>query len=803
MGSRIRHGGLRAKIIAWFLVPTTVILGVVALFTFYTYQRVTEELVLDRNREMTDVLSDALAAEFLEVYTRQLSDLWINPERDGDASPAREYSLQGPAGPLAAFDGGVVVLDAAGMVVDADPRRPDAVGQDWSAYPFVRQMMASAGGPILSDILPAGPQGDDVVTLALPLPDRQGALVGIFSLTAGTIENGLLRSANRVLGGLIREGRGVYLVDGDGRVLYAGGSADVQVGEDRAGEGAVQRVVAGETDSYRTRTLDGMQIVASFAPLSPPAVPPSESRQPDHRAEASPSKGRGLAAMAPEGSIGPAKAAYVPGGGMVHTTWGLVIEESWEVMMRNSRQYGRWLLLLLAAGVLVPAVVIAVGARQVTSPIMKLTGAAQKMAEGELDQTIAVRTGDELERLAEGFNHMSAQLRASYATLEKRVADRTRELTTLNAIAGVVSRSLDLAEVLQAALDKTLEAVGMAAGAAYRLEEDGETPVLIAHRGLSEALVSHLTRVSPWTGGVLRATGPLVRAVADTPEGPLKTLLETEGLRMEVSVPLMAKGRPLGVIYFGSRSVRAVTPEELSLLAAIGQQTGVAVENARLYEQAEESATAAERNRLARELHDAVTQTLFSASLIAAVLPEVWEGDQEEGRQLLQELRQLSRGALAEMRTLLLELRPAALAQADLGDLLRQLADAVTGQKGIPVDVTVEGEVGEGMEDPGSELPAEVRVALYRIAQEALNNVVKHAQAGRVSVSLCYAPGDEEVELGICDDGRGFDPTDIPPDHLGVGIMHERAEAIGAVLMIESRPGEGTRVSVTWTANDR
>jgi nitrate/nitrite-specific signal transduction histidine kinase len=406
--------------------------------------------------------------------------------------------------------------------------------------------------------------------------------------------------------------------------------------------------------------------------------------------------------------------------------------------------------------------------------------------------------------LAEGFNRMSAQLRASYATLEKRVADRTRELTTLNAIAGVVSRSLDLREVLQAALDKTLEAVGMAAGAAYRLEEDGETPALIAHRGLSEALVGQLTQLPRWAGAdgwATRDAQPVVRAVADYPEGPLKTLLETAGLRMVVSVPLTAKGRMLGAITLGSRAVRAVAPEELALLAAIGQQTGVAVENARLYEEAEESATAAERNRLARELHDAVTQTLFSASLIAAVLPEVWEGDQEEGRQLLQELRQLSRGALAEMRTLLLELRPAALAQADLGDLLSQLADAVTGQKGIPVNVTVEG--SEGTADPGSALPAEVRIALYRIAQEALNNVIKHAQAGRVSVSLRYAPGGEAVDLGICDDGRGFDPTDIPPDHLGVGIMHERAEAIGAVLKIESRLGEGTRVRVRWATHDR
>jgi signal transduction histidine kinase len=139
------------------------------------------------------------------------------------------------------------------------------------------------------------------------------------------------------------------------------------------------------------------------------------------------------------------------------------------------------------------------------------------------------------------------------------------------------------------------------------------------------------------------------------------------------------------------------------------------------------------------------------------------------------------------MRTLLMELRPAALADADLSDLMRQLAQAATGREGIPVTVTVE--------EPG-ELPAEVRIALYRIAQEALNNVVKHAQANAVQVSLRGRPG--QVELHIGDDGRGFDPQSVPSDCLGLGIMVERAAEIGARLSIESEPGHGTQITVVW-----
>jgi signal transduction histidine kinase len=223
-----------------------------------------------------------------------------------------------------------------------------------------------------------------------------------------------------------------------------------------------------------------------------------------------------------------------------------------------------------------------------------------------------------------------------------------------------------------------------------------------------------------------------------------------------------------------------------------------------------------ERSRLARELHDAVTQTLFSASLIAETLPRSLERDREKGRRLLKELRQLSRGALAEMRTLLLELRPAALIEANLGDLLQQLAEAATGQGGVPVTVTVEGKCA---------LPPDVHVALYRIAQEALNNAVKHAQAGQVAVHLrCVAPvGMEDggtrtvdeaqaqmenakggsVELTIRDDGWGFDPERVPPERLGLSIMQERAQAIGATLTVQSQPGQGTEVIVIWTEEGR
>jgi signal transduction histidine kinase len=220
---------------------------------------------------------------------------------------------------------------------------------------------------------------------------------------------------------------------------------------------------------------------------------------------------------------------------------------------------------------------------------------------------------------------------------------------------------------------------------------------------------------------------------------------------------------------------------------------------------AEELAVLQERNRLTRELHDSVTQTLFSASLIAEALPTLWERDQKMGRERLAMLRQMSRGALAEMRTLLLEQRPTAVVETALEDLLRQLGEVVTGREGVPVTVEVEG---------CCELPPNLHVALYRIAQEALNNVVKHAKASQVAVSLRCTPLDPspslragegagvKVELVISDDGQGFDPEDIPPEHLGLGIMRERAEAAGAQLGIVSQTGRGTQVNVVWPGDE-
>jgi PAS domain S-box-containing protein len=205
--------------------------------------------------------------------------------------------------------------------------------------------------------------------------------------------------------------------------------------------------------------------------------------------------------------------------------------------------------------------------------------------------------------------------------------------------------------------------------------------------------------------------------------------------------------------------------------------------------QLEEAAADAERERIARELHDAVTQTLFSVAAISEALPRVWERDPIEARHGLEQLRLLTHGALAEMRAMLLELRPAALLEHELGVLLRQLADAMMGRTRMPVTANVMGDCT---------LPGDVRIALYRIAQEALNNVSKHARASEAAVSLHCESG--KAKLHVRDDGLGFDLAAAQAHQFGLAIMRERAQAIGATLDIDSTPGHGTRVEVVWSA---
>jgi two-component system nitrate/nitrite sensor histidine kinase NarX len=260
----------------------------------------------------------------------------------------------------------------------------------------------------------------------------------------------------------------------------------------------------------------------------------------------------------------------------------------------------------------------------------------------------------------------------------------------------------------------------------------------------------------------------------------LLELLMTKHPVRDFGVQLVRKD---GTSFYASLNASRLPRADQEVLLAVIEDVTEQVEAA------EQAAVAAERNRIAGDLHDSVTQALYTASLIAEALPGVWQRYPEEALDSLDELRGLTKGALAEMRAMLLELRPDALAERQLSELLHQLTDAMSARTDLPITTTVAG-------DP--QLPAEVQVALYRIAQEALNNISKHARASRAWVNLRHGPDGATLRIG--DNGRGFHPERTQPHQLGLSIMRERAQAVGAELTIRSQPDQGTEIVVVWSA---
>lgn len=393
-------------------------------------------------------------------------------------------------------------------------------------------------------------------------------------------------------------------------------------------------------------------------------------------------------------------------------------------------------------------------------------------------------------------------------TLERVVDERTQELERRQRVAhgmhetlAILNSGRPIAEILDHIVGQAMRLLDADAAAVYGIDPSDQVLRIRSARGLDADYVA-LMQIEIGQGPVGEAV--LRRqtvAVPDLPEGiqrvspqldPVKrTLLERLATQFGslIAVPLIVKGEAYGGLVVYYRGHRKFSAEESGLTVALGDQAALAIENARLRAHVQEAAVIAERNRLARDLHDSVSQTLFSVNLIANVLPRLWERNPEEGRRRLEELTRLGRGALAEMRTLLVELRPAALLEMPLGDVLQQLAETTTARTRLPISVHAEGD---------GRVPPEVQETLYRIAQEALNNVVKHADARRCAVTVRWRS--DCATLVVCDDGRGFDPASDSQAHLGFGIMRERADGIGAALRVRSQIDQGTTVEVSWPA---
>jgi signal transduction histidine kinase/HAMP domain-containing protein len=914
---------LRRKILTWTLLPAAIIFLIVAVVSFFATQAIAESLVIDRDRELARLTASELSTS-LEAYPLLLSGVARDLTTANVSRPAVRSALTDAANRLSYFDGGAVLLSNLGRVIATHPDQPQLQDDDWSDRPYFRAIIQSPNRAVFSDIVADGQNGEEVIAVAVPVfsagSELRGVLVGFFRLGPTTL--------NPFYGTLVRlrlDRKGdAHVVDGGGRIIYA--SDTQEAGHSFLDHPVAELALTGDSGARRTATADGDDVLASYS--------------------------------------------LIPG-----TEWSLVIEEEWSALMAPLRNYALILSLLLSLGVIVPAVIVAVGMQRVTRPINALVDASRQVARGDFGRTVRADTGDELEMLAEQFNTMSGELKASYTELERRVESRTRELQTVLQVSRNVASTLDLQPLLSNILDELravvdylfarlfiiengepvlleergditgladffylggtpetdeaftdgrplivadtrapspiidrLRHISAAAGDPGRMDNIGSfmtlpltareervgvmtlthsepgyyTPqrveVVMAfaaqaavaienarlfaaqqHRAEQLRIINHLSQIIAGildVNSLLRETATLIhqkfgyyhvgigivegdyvvyRARAGYMESqrardesddestfvPNRLRVGKEGLtgraaalgqpiivpdvskdprhvpltglqtRSEAVVPIRSKDVVIGVLDVQSEKLNQFDQSDIDILQSLANQLAVAIENARLYEGAGKLAALEERQKLARELHDSVSQALYGIALGTRTARTVLDRLELSGREkkkltepLDYVLNQADAG-MAEMRALIFELRPESLQTEGLVAALRKQTAALQARHQIPVAV----EFG-----PEPELPIGQKEMLYRVAQEAMHNIVKHARATSAEVRLIGENG--KVLLEVCDNGQGFDMTQEFPGHLGLKSMRERVERAGGMLTIASDVGGGTRIQV-------
>lgn len=384
---------------------------------------------------------------------------------------------------------------------------------------------------------------------------------------------------------------------------------------------------------------------------------------------------------------------------------------------------------------------------------------------------------------------------AENATLFHETATRRREAETLYGLGMEITALTDVDEVLGHVLGSARELLGADVGLLSLLEEDKKTVVVRAASGLlGEALLGAVLPEGHGVAGYVVRTGqPLVvsdyltdRRITHELDG----VIRQEGLRTHTAVPVVARARTVGALTVAYRRVRPATEDEVRLLARMANQAAIAIENARLYGQVQSLAILEERDRLAREMHDSLGQSLGFLNLKAKLVEDLIEsGRTHEAEEELAQMRRTIHEAYDEIRHAILGLRASG-AREDLETTLRAQVVRFGEQARIPAEYDVRG--------PIPRIPALAAVQITRIVQEALTNVRKHANAASVAVVLSFDSG--RLHVGVTDDGIGFDERAVQASsgaRFGLETMRERAESIGGQFKVSSAPGKGTTVELS------
>jgi two-component system NarL family sensor kinase len=369
---------------------------------------------------------------------------------------------------------------------------------------------------------------------------------------------------------------------------------------------------------------------------------------------------------------------------------------------------------------------------------------------------------------------------------------RNHELSILNAIAEALNREVDLSQALQTALAQAAELLGLRTGWVWLLREESGDSYLAASQNLPPALAKSPHRMEgtcycldTYRAGDLNGAANVNVVTCSR----LKWLVDgTDGLRYHASIPLYAHGKKLGVMNVASPDWRELSPDDLRLLYTVGDLLSIAIERARLFDRSVQLGAAEERNRLAREIHDTLAQGLAAITLQLETADALLETNTQpdKARQIVQHALSLTRSNLDAARRSVLDLRAAPLEGRSLGDAVSEMAEEWVDRGNLTLNLSV-----TGGKFP---LPVRVEVGVYRIVQEALTNIVRHAEARNLTLDLTITP--EQVALTIEDDGRGFDPAEVPNGHYGIIGMNERIKLLGGEMTLRSTPSDGTQLDI-------
>jgi signal transduction histidine kinase len=778
--------GLRAKmglIVEIGLVGLMLIFLVLAINTArQTTQRIlTERVMLAR-------LSAATVDSTLQ-HTRSMLLILAgrNSLRDPEASPAdRREVLQAASDQILLGENSIYLFDAQGEpLVTVGDRQPDLSGGR-----LVEALASPGQASSLKGVqLVLLPGIDSWVLMAAPVKDFSGNLSGWLAVALNLQDEQIVSFRSAIELG--RTGT-LDLVDAKGRILVSSHpvrAADYGLAEDVLG----RLFVAGKP---------GIETCLGCS-----------------AADSSEASGEVI--------------AFAP---LTQAPWGVVFRQQADELMAPANRLLMQTLVLGVVTVIGALALVWVTTNSVIRPVQVLTDSALRMAGGDLTTPLEISSGgwfsassdltgrrarrDEIGTLANSFEAMRKQLKRSLdetqalnRDLDRHVQERTEalsrrneQLSILNAVAMTVNQSLRLEDILERSLEEVLKLTVVDVGAVFLRQDLQGSLKLMAYQGLSEEaarLVAEMGMLDSSCGGVVERGQIVIVPDISLFHGRRARSLQNENLCTLVHVPLMAKGFVLGSMCVGTHVLWDFSDEEQELLTAIGSQIAVAIENARLYAEVQQkerlrgelfkkaiNAQEEERKRIARELHDETSQSL--TALLYATEEGLEMNRLKEVRKRLEGMHDLTQHTLDGVHKIIFDLRPSMLDHLGLMPAVRWLSKSRLEARGVRVTMTELGDLRR--------LPPEMETALFRVMQEAIVNIARHAAARNVRIT--YSLIGDEVRILVEDDGIGFDLRDLvlaPDSPRGLGLigMQERLELLGGEIEIRTIPGSGTQVLIS------